>query len=60
MGTAGHFSLEVPDIKVSFKEAQDRGQKPAEPKFGRDERWQFNMFDPDLTRVECMQPKAKK
>jgi len=50
----------VPDIQVSLKEAMNRGQKPGDLKFGRDERWQFNMFDPDLTRVECMQPKAKK
>jgi catechol 2,3-dioxygenase-like lactoylglutathione lyase family enzyme len=59
-GTAGHFSLEVPEIKASLQEALDRGQKPTEPRFGLDERWQFNMFDPDGTRVECMQPKAKK
>jgi catechol 2,3-dioxygenase-like lactoylglutathione lyase family enzyme len=59
-GMAGHFSLEVPDIKPAYKEALARGQKPAEPRFGLDERWQFNMFDPDGTRAECMQPRAKK
>jgi lactoylglutathione lyase len=59
MDSMGHFSLEVPDIKAAYQEALDRGQKPAEPRFGRDERWQFNMFDPDLSRVECMQPRAK-
>ena len=53
MGSAGHFSLEVPDIKAAYKEAMNRGQKPAEPRFGRDDRWQFNMFDPDLTRATC-------
>ncbi|MCL5744419.1 MAG: VOC family protein, partial [Acidobacteria bacterium] len=58
MGSAGHFSLEVPDVKASFKLATDRGQNIKEPRFGMDERWQFNMFDPDGTRVECMQPKA--
>jgi catechol 2,3-dioxygenase-like lactoylglutathione lyase family enzyme len=60
LGSAGHLSLEVPDIKLALQEAVRRGQKPAEPRFGRDDRWQFNMFDPDGTRVECMQPKAKK
>lgn len=60
LGTAGHFSFEVPNIKASYKEALARGQKPAEPRFGRDERWQFNLFDPDLTRAECMQPRAGK
>ena len=28
------------------------------PRFGLDQRWQFNLFDPDGTRAECMQPKA--
>jgi catechol 2,3-dioxygenase-like lactoylglutathione lyase family enzyme len=60
LGTAGHFSLEVPDIKSALSEAQGRGIKTDDPKFGRDERWQFNMFDPDSTRAECMQPRAKK
>lgn len=59
MGGAAHFSLEVPDIKVSFQESQARGQKPKDPRFGLDQRWQFNMFDPDQTRVECMQPRAR-
>ena len=27
------------------------------PRFGLDERWQFNLFDPDGTRVEFMQPR---
>ncbi len=59
-GSAGHFSLEVPDIKAAYEEALNRGQKPKEPRFGGDERWQFNLFDPDGTRAECMQPKAKR
>jgi lactoylglutathione lyase len=57
-GSAGHLSLEVPDIKASFEEAMKRGEKPKEPRFGRDERWQFNLFDPDRTRVECMQTRG--
>jgi hypothetical protein len=59
-GSAGHFSLEVPDIQAALKVARERGQKPPEPRFGRDERWQFNLFDPDQTRAEYMQTRAKK
>lgn len=61
-GTPAHFSLEVPDIKVAFQTSLERGliKDRKDPRFGLDERWQFNMFDPDGTRVECMQPKAAK
>jgi catechol 2,3-dioxygenase-like lactoylglutathione lyase family enzyme len=59
-GTAAHFSLMVPDIKAAYQLALDRGlaNDSKEPRFGKDERWQFNLFDPDGTRVECMQPRA--
>jgi catechol 2,3-dioxygenase-like lactoylglutathione lyase family enzyme len=61
-GMAAHFSLEVPDIKAAYKLSLDRGltENRKDPRFGLDERWQFNLFDPDFTRVECMQPRAKK
>ena len=60
-GMAAHFSLTVPDIKAAYQLTIDRGMTKdrKEPRFGQDERWQFNLFDPDGTRVECMQPKAK-
>jgi hypothetical protein len=29
------------------------------PRIGLDLRWQFNLFDPDGTRVELMQPRDK-
>ena len=58
-GTAAHCSLEVPEIKAAYAETVQRGEskdrKP--PRFGLDLRWQFNLFDPDGTRVECMQPR---
>ncbi len=58
-GTAAHILLEVPDIKVAYQQTLDRGmtQDRKPPKFGLDERWQFNLFDPDGTRVEFMQPR---
>lgn len=60
-GTAAHCSLEVPDIKKAFQQTLDRGETKdrKDPRFGLDDRWQFNLFDPDGTRVECMQPKAQ-
>jgi lactoylglutathione lyase len=59
-GMAAHFSLTVPDIKVAYQLTLDRGatKDRKEPRFGLDQRWQFNLFDPDGTRAECMQPKA--
>ncbi len=57
-GTSAHCSLEVPDIQAAYREVQARGVKDLKPpRFGFDERWQFNLFDPDGTRVELMQPR---
>lgn len=60
-GGAAHCSLEVPDIKAAYQSTLDRGQTKdrKEPRFGLDLRWQFNLFDPDGTRVELMQPRDK-
>ena len=60
MAVSAHFLLTVRDSKVAWRQALDRGmtKERKEPRFGLDERWQFNLFDPDGTRAECMQPKA--
>jgi lactoylglutathione lyase len=59
IGVAAHISLSVPDIQAAYKLAQQR--VPAadlkQPLFGKDDRWQLNLYDPDGTRVECMSPK---
>jgi lactoylglutathione lyase len=59
-GTAAHISLEVPEIRAAQQRVLERA--PAanfkEPRFGLDQRWQFNLFDPDGTRVELMQTQA--
>ena len=35
---------------------EDRlGDAAARPQIGRDGKWQFNFYDPDLTRVELME-----
>jgi lactoylglutathione lyase len=59
-GTAAHISLEVPEIRAAQKEVLARAPGAAlkEPRSGLDQRWQFNLFDPDGTRVELMQPRA--
>jgi catechol 2,3-dioxygenase-like lactoylglutathione lyase family enzyme len=58
-GTAAHCSLEVPNIKTAFQQTIERGvtKDRKDPRYGLDLRWQFNLFDPDGTRVEFMQPK---
>jgi catechol 2,3-dioxygenase-like lactoylglutathione lyase family enzyme len=60
-GTAAHISLEVPEIRAAQKEVLARAADAnlKEPRFGLDQRWQFNLFDPDGTRVERMQPRAR-
>ena len=35
-----------------------RGLNPQQPpKIGRDGKWQLNLYDPNLTRAELMEPK---
>jgi len=57
LGVMHHFSLGVPDIHAAFTEAVARGYKAEEPKIGRDGKWQLNLYDPNLTRAELMEPK---
>jgi hypothetical protein len=58
LGVMHHFSLGVPDIQAGYKLAVERGYKSSEtPKIGRDGKWQYNLYDPNFTRVELMEPK---
>jgi catechol 2,3-dioxygenase-like lactoylglutathione lyase family enzyme len=61
LGSMHHICLEVPDIQAGYKTAVERGT-PAEdrykPRVGRNRRWQLNLFDPDGTRAELMEPKV--
>jgi catechol 2,3-dioxygenase-like lactoylglutathione lyase family enzyme len=55
-GVNNHIALGVKDIQDAFKKVGER--VPAlgeEPKIGRDGKWQLNLYDPDLTRVELME-----
>jgi catechol 2,3-dioxygenase-like lactoylglutathione lyase family enzyme len=57
-GVMNHLALGVPDIQAAYKTLQDRGIKmDAPPKIGRDGKWQLNLYDPNLTRAELMEPK---
>jgi catechol 2,3-dioxygenase-like lactoylglutathione lyase family enzyme len=58
LGVMHHLSLGVPDIQAGYKLAVERGYKSSEtPKIGRDGKWQYNLYDPNFTRVELMEPK---
>jgi catechol 2,3-dioxygenase-like lactoylglutathione lyase family enzyme len=61
VGVMNHMALGVPSVKAAYKIAVKRGYKSSEtPKIGRDGKWQYNLYDPDLTRVELMEPKPVK
>jgi len=58
LGVMHHFSLGVPDIQAGYKTAVARGYNGKErPQMGRDGKWQYNLYDPNFTRVELMEPK---
>ncbi len=57
LGVQNHLALGVPDIETAEAFLHKRGWKQSEkekPKIGRDGKWQINLYDPDLTRVELM------
>jgi len=55
-GVMNHFALGVNQIQPAYHSILDRGYKPPQPpKIGRDGKWQLNLYDPDLTRVELME-----
>jgi lactoylglutathione lyase len=61
LGTMHHLCLVVPDIQAAFEEAARRagdasGPLPGPPNVGVNGRWQLNLYDPDGTRVELMEP----
>jgi catechol 2,3-dioxygenase-like lactoylglutathione lyase family enzyme len=56
LGVMHHMALGVPDIQAGYKLVSTRGYKAEPPKIGRDGKWQLNLYDPDLTRAELMEP----
>ena len=57
-GVMHHLALGVSNVKEGAETVIARGYATKEtPKIGRDGKWQFNLYDPNLTRVELMEPK---
>jgi catechol 2,3-dioxygenase-like lactoylglutathione lyase family enzyme len=58
LGVMHHLALGVPSTAAGYKTLLDRGMKIDQaPKIGRDGKWQLNLYDPNLTRAELMEPK---
>jgi len=58
LGVMNHMALGVPSVQDGYKTVMDRGLNPSQPpKIGRDGKWQLNLYDPNLTRAELMEPK---
>lgn len=57
LGVMHHFALGVPSVSRAYAEVQKRGFQSHKPQIGRDGKWQLNLFDPDGTRIELMEPK---
>jgi len=61
LGTAHHIALLVPDIQAALEAVRARttdadANHRAVPQIGVNRRWQLNVYDPDGTRVEFMEP----
>ncbi|HZQ18695.1 MAG TPA: VOC family protein [Terriglobales bacterium] len=63
-GVMNHISLGVKDMKQAATKVDaaiaqlPSGSKPRKddkPKIGRDGKWQYNIYDPDQTRIELME-----
>jgi catechol 2,3-dioxygenase-like lactoylglutathione lyase family enzyme len=58
LGIVHHLALGVPSVNGAYKELLKRDPKlPEKPQIGRDGKWQLNLYDPNLTRAELMEPK---
>jgi len=61
LGTLHHAALLVPDMQQALETLRERplGWDPAHvqtPRVGRNQRWQLNLYDPDGSRTELMEP----
>jgi catechol 2,3-dioxygenase-like lactoylglutathione lyase family enzyme len=60
-GKYHHLCLEVPDVQAAEAILKQRASligytKPIERQIGINRKWQLNVYDPDGTRVELMEP----
>jgi catechol 2,3-dioxygenase-like lactoylglutathione lyase family enzyme len=61
LGSLHHVALLVPDIQAALETVRARpggwdGKTVRTPQVGRNRRWQLNLFDPDGSRTELMEP----
>jgi len=61
LGAMHHVALLVPDMETAWEDAVRRSPEAARlalspPAVGVNGRWQLNLYDPDGTRVELMEP----
>jgi len=61
LGSMHHVALVVPDIEQALETVRARPggwdrQTVRNPQVGRNRRWQLNLFDPDGSRAELMEP----
>ncbi|MFZ0955833.1 MAG: VOC family protein [Candidatus Sulfotelmatobacter sp.] len=57
-GVMNHISLGVVDMKKAQAILESHGWKPhgdEKAQMGKDGKWQLNLYDPDLTRIELME-----
>jgi catechol 2,3-dioxygenase-like lactoylglutathione lyase family enzyme len=56
LGVMNHISLGVPSVRVVAYDLARVGVKTSEkPQIGRDGKWQLNVYDASLTRIEFME-----
>jgi catechol 2,3-dioxygenase-like lactoylglutathione lyase family enzyme len=66
LGVQNHFCLGVPNMEKAIDLLHKNGLAPGsqfaddKSEIGRDGKWQFDIFDPDLTRIELMEPTPAK
>jgi catechol 2,3-dioxygenase-like lactoylglutathione lyase family enzyme len=61
LGVLHHVALQVPSIQNALDVLRNRVDNSAPdvieaPRIGRNNRWQLNLYDPEGTRVELMEP----
>lgn len=66
LGVQNHFCLGVPNMEQALAQLHQNGLAPGSKfaddnsEIGRDGKWQFDIFDPDWTRIELMEPTPAK
>jgi catechol 2,3-dioxygenase-like lactoylglutathione lyase family enzyme len=60
-GVMNHLALGVTSIQPAYQQIlKQGGNSPEPPKLGHDGKWQLNLYDPYLTRVELMEFKPSR